>query len=352
MCALSFSDLCSINMPFLFPRLVSEEHANRLISFSQLLPTTLKIHRFGFECSLSGSHTGVDLGFILNCSDQHLQEIHHGFERSNYEFGGLWQNLIKLFGDWNANLELIKNEKIGWIGLAFDFNALKTWPPEPNLYFAKGSIQNPALLLEKIQYYFDLAKPSSAMISNLMRCIDALTSLQLDILYLGFMVSRAHTGIRLCITANRSDDMTALLKDISVLAKCLKSFGIMDALDSFVTVLEKIQNHLDGMILLVDIGDRIGKRIGIEFHPVHHSFVSEQKSMWENIFSSLAKLYPHMVLQEKCSALIDWIRIEKRSDEFLKMTDIIFAKKINHLKFVMEMNKVIDIKAYFTCSYI
>jgi hypothetical protein len=341
----SLADLLDLVTPYIDDRLVSSDVCSRLKAAASMLPPLPGIL---LECQLDNKSADADLCVRATSTDggreilagQHLQYRlpEHWLDQR------AWQCVSAFSQEWtNPHSELYRYIETTW--LEFDYATLQRVVPIPCFFVCFPALSKDAD--KKL-----LTTALSLLISKQVR--DAITpclTFALDclpdsgtIFSVGSMYSRQTDALRLCLSMPVRD-----------VPGYLVSMGMGEAATHLCSLLELIEVCATRIDLDLDVGNVIGTTIGIEARP-------DNPDQWPLLLHQLVT--SRLCFESKYHAMLAWpgfsetmrgsdlsqIRIQAIAPG-VEHDDIVFVRRLNHVKFVYRGQQSFDVKGYLYAGY-
>lgn len=285
----TLADLIAKSQSYLYPPIVSPKTLNKINKFSNLLPPTSAV---GLEWRLAEDNTEVDYfiradhrdegdKILAGCNPEKTLAI----SLSN---DPIWQRIQQFCQIWiQENSPLNKYVDIIW--LEMDNQELDKAAPAPCFFFEllRQATQDPDWITDialKNLYGNPVALSTKDAIA---KCIDHLPEFA-SLVYIGAMLSRSASPIRLCVKL--------LWQDV---IPYLQAIGWNHNTEEVEQVLHTfVKDFAEKVVLTIDVQDRVMPRIGFEIKPAFRA------KGWDVILEKL-------VINELCyasqrDALLNW----------------------------------------------
>lgn len=296
--------------------------------FIHKLPKELASQFLLFETTLSDGPSVLDFSFALNPSLRNLELVKSCFPNSP------WQMLSSVFD----------SSEHPTIWLECDVNSEKSADvSSPNLFLSchhlaqRCQIDNKNYYLHILDVFnaLNAQTMSSKCSSNLQHCFEVCEKMGFKVWCSGFMLTRGFQGIRLIIYCND-------FKTQDLLQFSLREMGYREDCKEIFSLLHKIDRYLDHICLSIDVGEKIGERLGIECYLP----VADSQTNLTQIFSALNS--SSMIMPGKAEACFDWIgnstSTEVLDDESFRVH--VITRNINHFKLISDCGVLNLAKVY------
>jgi hypothetical protein len=334
---LSLAQLIKLYTPFIYPHLISEACLRRMEAFIFSFSHELASRDFYFEHILNQSaRTPRSLDFIFSVyfSDFSSQKFSELLEVSP---------LLKKCKNWMAlnnflkeanGAQFLQEEAIDHLSLEFDFNDPSHWPPQPNVHIPISENRGFNLSFhQKLKSLFNL-ELSEQVFRNLTMCCASARLFHLNHCYSSLMLGRTRKVSRL--------NLIQMQPNIGNLEGFLQEIGHQNKLDLTRSLFKEMLPFLGAILLQVDVGEEIGKRIGFELHPKRNT-LKEQMQNTQQISELLHQA--QLLSEQDLFNLMQWMGAREEIVSAGKKE--VSARSVNHLKIVLEENQIVLTKAYF-----
>ncbi|MEH1881764.1 hypothetical protein [Nostoc sp.] len=324
--------------PYLSDELVAPQALLSIQTLAQALPPASLA---GFECRLSSDEPRVDFQLSLPRFPVSLPE--------HFLIHPIWQTVQHLYQDWTDSASLL-HQNVGGFILEFDLVEQSSSVLIPCVLFClnKQTILGVQELIEIILRL--LSHPvNSCLQSNLSLCIDSLPD-GARIAHLGVMLSRPNAGVRIVVKGLSFQQVQPYLIQI----------GWVDPTDNLASLLSKLPEFVDSIMLSFDVGDIIYPKIGLEcflgkgFHDTSRWQLFLDHLVGEGLCTSSKQnallAWPGFIQKKDCPEL--WPVNLTAADLFLgsKMFSV-FWRRINHLKIIYQPDGSLSVKGYLAFGH-
>ena len=316
--------------------LIPPEAIERIKSVSCLFPDA-SVSSYGFEYRLDPS--ALDVDFAINVKKPG-QEIIAGLNPHTrlpeaFETHPIWQRISK-FCQRTCDPSTLLHHQINDLWLEFDLESdrdvVNDIPPVPGLLF--GPNANLAIASD-YSWIWEEALPilwegatNPAVERKLIDCVEKFDR-KIRIFQVGLMFSRKVDVIRLC-----------LLGSPLGLLNYLSEIGWQGEIDRLQKIVESLYQYVDGIILSIDIGDRVYPRIGIE--GIYHSrYLACVNGQWESLLEYLVS--QQLCLPETRDNLLKYSGYELKK----QFPQRIYLRGLNHTKLIYQPDRPLEAKIYF-----
>jgi hypothetical protein len=329
-----------------------------LLFAPEVVPSVLSIARHLspstgtlLECRLGVGSVKVDLSLRILANDgswQQLASLHHAFRRKRqWRKEPAWQYVYEVCEKWLDEKSPIY-EPVEVIWLEFDYDNFTadiplpcvfigtTYPNAINQTLFEQLIESWSPVQRDFSCYFD-ALPEGAWIRQVGAMFSRGRKLEHD---------NRRPALRLCTTL----PLNTVLTYLSKIAWC----GDEQTLKA---ILKEISIYTHQVTLHLDIGQIFSNTIGIEFCP-------DDGKQWRAVLASLVD--KGLCTADKCHALLAWAGHSYHFDDpkycqsdFLLQTidkhtpakDLVYVRRLNHLKFVIQADSKVEVKGYLYSGY-
>ncbi len=349
MSQLTLADVIKISTAHLEKPIVSVETLKKITNFSKLLPATSAI---GFEHRLAQDNTEVDF-FIRAGKKDGGDKIFAAYNAQTSPHPQLYHSplwgRIKQFCHIWLQEDYPLNQYIEHIWLEMDNQELDREQPAPCFFFEVSHQAN-----KNYDWITKLALPTlygqsvpETTKNQIAHCISNLPKYS-HIAYIGTMLSRPNSPIRLCIKME--------IKDV---ISYLKAIGWNYDFEQITKTLNNlIKDFAESVVLTLDVQDKVMPRVGFEYKPAF------QAKGWDVILARLVE--NELCYASEREAFLNWqheptelqdkefrhqltlIPPDKLSEDNLPIT----IRRLNHVKVDCYQNSQLRAKIYYGLIYL
>jgi len=251
--------------------LIGKKSFQGILGTAHLLPGSVVLSTFGFECPLSSKEAEADflVSFQKKNNGPFLLKLS---AEKNFRRSAVWNDVGKLADFW-AGKQLIDDF---WL----EFDIQGEAPLVPSLFFRP--LYNSLAELEIILHYSLSAltgNESTAQLSSQVLQLVALLPDRARIFQIGAMRSRPVHGIRLCIHEISLDAILTFLKKIPY----------PGSVDELKEILIFLQPLVHDVAFSIDLSEGIGAKIGLECYVNPNFSAVEKQSAWTKMIDKFAE---------------------------------------------------------------
>ncbi len=248
------SDYLNVISPHFPKELITTEDQNFFSYVTSQLPGGITQSLY-LECRLDSGNLGVDLSLCVEGDEWDvLAGLNSDVDNpSSFLNEPTWMKVRRFCADHN-NLPTQEKDKVKSFWLEFDFIQNPTGMLIPSTYFSIESYH---------ENNYDWVKHSAIPLlmgdvlpedvkKHLSFCLQLATT-EANLIYIGVMSSRSPVMIRLCIHGMRPDRIIRYLQDVGY-----------DISSDLIEMIFDLGAIVDGIALAIDLGERIGPRVGLE----------------------------------------------------------------------------------------
>ncbi len=336
------------NLP---PALVSPDRLGRILDVAELLPPVAVA---GFECRLAGSDPQVDLAIFLPSTERTFS-VFAGLNPSHELAPDLlrdpaWPRIRNLCRSVQlpdgAHRGVVDN-----IWLEFDLTAGTGPDPTPALFFSTGppASTTPGEYLDVVESVLatlDLGPLSPSLRSRVLRTMGGVPA-GAGVFQFGLRLEDPVRAMRLCISGLAPDRLVSYLREIG---------WRYDPAPLHRTV-DRLATLADDIFLDVDVGEKIGARIGLEAH-LRGPKRPTLERRWVTLLNWLVA--EGLCAEQARRDLSAWAGITFPTPDDVAghngletLTHLVgdrastcFLRGLNHVKLCYEPHKQLEVKAY------
>lgn len=342
------ADIIKKSKCYLYPPLISAATLDKVNKFSSLIPP---ISTIGFEWRLTEENTEVDY-FIRATKRDGSDRIFAACnpEKSPASFlydDPTWESVKQFCQIWLEPDSLL-NQYVKSIWLEIDNQELNKIQPVPCLFFelSRQAIKETDWITEialKTLYGKPILSKTKKTIQN---CIAHLPEFAM-IAYIGTMLSRPTSPIRLCVKI--------AIKDVTTY---LQAIGWNHDLEKVNRTLDNlVKDFAENVVLTLDVGDTVMPRLGFEFKAAFRD------KGWDVILERLVE--NELCYASDRDALLEWEGqpAELQNREFCRQLTVLppdklddddslfVVRKLNHVKIDCYPNVQLKAKIYYCLIY-
>jgi hypothetical protein len=342
---LSLADLLALVAPHMDEALVTPEAFARLMMGAAMLPPLPGVL---LECRLNACFAETDLCVRATSTDgghEILANRHPQFRLpTRWLESRAWQRIQAFCLEWmNHHSDLYAHIETIW--LEFDGRTLSAGIPIPCCFVCLPELDR-AASIKLLHYILTPLIGSRATVGStprLMYCLEFLPEGG-TVYSIGAMFSRQTDMLRLCLSLP-----TRSVPDY------LSTIGLGNTALDVAPLLRLIEPYATRIDLDLDIGQVIGPTVGLEVKP-------DDLARWPSLLQQL--IQSDMCFPDKFNALLRWRGFSKRFRElessqiFIKAVgptaradDIVYVRRLNHVKFVHQPHHPFGVKVYLYVGY-
>lgn len=248
------------------PALISPSAFSNINSFARVLPETLALNTFGFECRLGEKNPGADFLVLATASQgrDSLAGLHPASVLPNYLMDDpIWQRVQDFGARW-ADPASPLHGAVDNVWLEFDVDGPASSIPVPSVFFglpangAEGEVSEQALegarrTTVSALRFLSGAEVPPPVLETLTGCFGALSPPE-HVFQVGLMMSRGAKAVRLCI------QLGTLERAVEYLA----GLGWVGSRADLRGVLGPVARIVDRVCLDIDAGETVHPKVGLE----------------------------------------------------------------------------------------
>ncbi len=345
----TLADLIKASLAYLDEPIISAQTLQKINKFSSLIPPTSGI---GFEWRLGENKTEVDY-FIRGVKEDGGDAIFAGYNPNKSPALSLykhpsWQRVKKFCQIWQKSNTPI-NQHVKTIYFEMDNQELDKPQPVPCFFFdlSYQATKNPEWITETAltTLYGKSISPAIQTIIN--NCINNLPKFGY-IVYIGTMLSRSTSPIRLCVTIPISD-----------VVPYLKANGWNYNFERVSYVLNNIvKDFAEDVVLTLDVRDTIMPRIGFEIKPAFQTkgwdVILERLVENELCYASEKEIFlnwqgePKELQDKELRRQLTLMPPERLDNNNLPL----IIRRLNHIKIDIYPDSLLKAKMYYGLIYL
>lgn len=342
------ADTLEMVRPHVPPGLVSEAAFSRALGVGSALPARITNVLF-LECRLRADDDQVDL--VLDVEPPGRQMLARKVVPTE-EVHPLWERIHRLCRLWTSPGSRLSEGAVSpW--LEFDIDPAVS--PEAHRRRAPGvfvSLRAAPLTGERLPSWIatveDALSPllngtlPEATLRGLEACYRGLPG-DARIPYVGIMLSRGEPMVRVCVSAAPPWDVWRFVETVGWAG----SRSELEALLRHVANRNGVQVHRGPRIVHVDIGERIGTRLGLEYQFDRIAQLSRGTAELPFLEHLVAL---GLCTEEKRAALVDWPGYSWESMRHEGRRSLV-VRRLTHVKVVYESSGAFEVKGYLGYSH-
>jgi len=327
--------------PRLHPSLISRDNLDRIVDLSRDVPHW---QCAGFECRLGDPSPSADFGIHVRRRDG----LAAPGESASPD---AWRRLEQFSRQWTTARSLLS---LAIPAVSLEFDVSDPGAPRrtaPSVFFSihpgprgldRASSESVARDCHVVvrTVLDSLGVSSRHADETLQRCCRVLLP-RVPFLQFGVWLTRSLTTFRVCAPALPLSEIRPVVREL----------GWLGPADAYAGQWRDLSNFTDRVSLHLDVGERVGPRLGVEVGLAEPSAAFNADDPEDTRFCDYL-VDAGMCLPEKRDALFDWVGGFRLGGAAGLDTSELFLRTISHVKLVYQPCRAPEAKAYIAVGYV